>query len=269
MALSWCKVASNLDSNPKIRKAGRLGREVFLFALRRNAEPNNRTPGRLSKEDLEPEYISHQLMMNTADAQSGVVAACHAGLLREEQDCYVIVAWGDVWGRGSGGSADRMAKHRENKKIKRCDAAGDSGDARDRHSDRSDIEERRGDKMRTSQVDADLTERLLGWIIKNNPRHKASTLSAAARAELVESWADDIRKLRTLDRRDPAEIRKVIDWCQSDAFWHQNILSASKLRKQWDQLVVKMGSGYRETRVIQQVQPDDDTPPLFILGGKK
>jgi len=30
-------------------------------------------------------------------------------------------------------------------------------------------------------------------------------------------------------------------WAQDDDFWHTNILSMGKLRKQWDQLILKMG----------------------------
>lgn len=51
MAESWCKVASDLDSDPKIRRAGRLGREVFLFVLRRNARPGNPIPGLVAAAD--------------------------------------------------------------------------------------------------------------------------------------------------------------------------------------------------------------------------
>ena len=32
----------------------------------------------------------------------------------------------------------------------------------------------------------------------------------------------------------------MIEWCQTDEFWQDNILSTAKLRKQYDQLVLKM-----------------------------
>jgi len=43
-----------------------------------------------------------------------------------------------------------------------------------------------------------------------------------------------------IDKRDVSEIGQVIEWCQQDQFWQSNILSTSKLRKQYDQLVIKM-----------------------------
>jgi hypothetical protein len=55
----------------------------------------------------------------------------------------------------------------------------------------------------SSQVDVDLTERLVHWIVRNNPKHKISTLSVTQRSELVAKWADRIRLMREIDKRDP------------------------------------------------------------------
>ena len=43
-----------------------------------------------------------------------------------------------------------------------------------------------------------------------------------------------------LDKRNPNQIKVVIKWSQIDDFWQDNILSTVKLRKQFDQLVLKM-----------------------------
>ena len=117
MGVSWCKVASNLDSHPKIRRAGRLGREVFLFALRRNAEPGNTGDGRLPAEELADWYIADQLLMSVTEAVTGVTAAVTAGLLALEGDSYLIVGWKEGWGKDNGSGAERTARWRENRKI--------------------------------------------------------------------------------------------------------------------------------------------------------
>ena len=57
---------------------------------------------------------------------------------------------------------------------------------------------------------------------------------------VIQAWADDMRKLVELDKRDKHDVALVIKWCQQDSFWSTNILSASKLRKQFDQLYLKM-----------------------------
>ena len=62
MTQSWCKVDSALDSHPKVRMAGNFGRQVFEFALRRNAIPGNAVPGLLPGLVLEPWFIADQLM---------------------------------------------------------------------------------------------------------------------------------------------------------------------------------------------------------------
>jgi len=53
------------------------------------------------------------------------------------------------------------------------------------------------------------------------------------------NWAKDIDRMIRLDKRDPKDIEAVIRWCQADTFWCNNILSASKLRLQYDQLDLK------------------------------
>lgn len=55
-----------------------------------------------------------------------------------------------------------------------------------------------------------------------------------------DSWANDIRKIREIDRRTHKQIEYVIKWVQNDDFWKQNILSPVKLRKQFNSLVVKI-----------------------------
>ena len=39
------------------------------------------------------------------------------------------------------------------------------------------------------------------------------------------------------------EVEWIIDWCQTNEFWHSNILSPGKLRKQFTQLVLKAKAG--------------------------
>ena len=149
MALSWCKVASNLDSHPKIRRAGRNGREVFLFALRRNKEPGNPVPGRLPIDQLEPWYIADQLQMPEADAVTGVTAAVTAGLLVLEGLSYVIVGWDDDWGTGPVDGKDRTAKWREKHKPVTPVTSRDVTNVTQRHGDARDVrEEKRGEETR-------------------------------------------------------------------------------------------------------------------------
>jgi hypothetical protein len=47
----------------------------------------------------------------------------------------------------------------------------------------------------------------------------------------VESWADDIRKLREIDKRGAAQMEAVFRWSQKDDFWSGVCLSAASYRK--------------------------------------
>ena len=75
---------------------------------------------------------------------------------------------------------------------------------------------------------------LFNHIRKRNPKHKKPD---------IQKWALHIDYMIRLDLRSVDEIKKVISWCQKDSFWQNNILSTSKLRNQYDQLILKMGNG--------------------------
>ncbi|MEI7636341.1 MAG: hypothetical protein WCJ37_03495 [Syntrophus sp. (in: bacteria)] len=83
----------------------------------------------------------------------------------------------------------------------------------------------------SDSIEIRLSELLLENILSRNPNFKKPN---------IQSWAKDIDLMSRIDNRPTEEIRRVIQWCQNDPFWQGNILSTSKLRKQFDQLQVKM-----------------------------
>ncbi|HEY0087807.1 MAG TPA: hypothetical protein VGB37_03130 [Candidatus Lokiarchaeia archaeon] len=72
---------------------------------------------------------------------------------------------------------------------------------------------------------------LLTEILKRKPDFKKPNL---------QTWAKQIELMIKNDNRDKNNIKRVILWCQQDNFWQNNILSASKLRFQFDALELKM-----------------------------
>jgi hypothetical protein len=80
-------------------------------------------------------------------------------------------------------------------------------------------------------INRDISKILLNEIVKRKPDFKLPNL---------DKWATDIDLMVRIDKRPIEEIKKVILWCQKDTFWQNNILSTSKLRKQFDQLSLKM-----------------------------
>lgn len=84
-----------------------------------------------------------------------------------------------------------------------------------------------------------LSLRLFENIRKNNTEFKEPNL---------QKWSDDFRLMMERDKRTEEQITYLIDWCQQDSFWKGNILSPSKLRKQYDQLVIKIKAEKQKKR---------------------
>jgi len=75
---------------------------------------------------------------------------------------------------------------------------------------------------------------LLNHIRNNKPDFKKPNLQL---------WARSADAILRIDQRPIEKVKQVIAWCQTDEFWKVNILSMSKLRKQFDALEIKMESG--------------------------
>lgn len=56
----------------------------------------------------------------------------------------------------------------------------------------------------------------------------------------IDKWADTVRLIRQQDKRAHKQICEVFQWANRDSFWQKNIRSPSKLREQWDTLVLQM-----------------------------
>ncbi|MFB6088922.1 MAG: hypothetical protein ABEK36_04045, partial [Candidatus Aenigmatarchaeota archaeon] len=90
---------------------------------------------------------------------------------------------------------------------------------------------------RQEKIDRELARLLMNKITDRKPDYRE--LKRQEKCDYVK-WAKHIRLMREQDNRKPEKIRKVIEWCQEDQFWQDNILSTSKLREQFDQLELKM-----------------------------
>ncbi|MCK9601852.1 MAG: hypothetical protein M0R06_22600 [Sphaerochaeta sp.] len=73
---------------------------------------------------------------------------------------------------------------------------------------------------------------LRSLILSNRPTAKVP--------QNLQPWCKQFDLILRVDKRSPPEVEAVIEWCQRDPFWRSNILSPSKLRKQFDRLALKM-----------------------------
>lgn len=89
-----------------------------------------------------------------------------------------------------------------------------------------------------SSIHFQLANSLYQKILDNNPQHKLPDL---------QKWSNDIRLMMDRDGRTEEQIAYLIDWCQNNDFWKSNILSPSKLREKFDQLVMQVKVGRKAT----------------------
>ena len=65
----------------------------------------------------------------------------------------------------------------------------------------------------------------------------------------LESWANTLRLMLEVDKRDAVKAGEVFTWANQDDFWSSNILSPASLRKQFDKLIVKLDQPKRQEKV--------------------
>lgn len=90
-------------------------------------------------------------------------------------------------------------------------------------------------------------------ILLNNPDHKKPNL---------QKWSDDVRKMMELDNRTEEQIAYLIDWCQKDTFWKTNILSPSKLREKFDQLIIVVKEQKNKVVPFKKEEPKNILKPF-------
>jgi len=200
MARSWCKVSSSLDSHPRIRRAGNLGRQVFEFALRRNAEIDRN--GVVPAEHLEGEYIADVLMLTKEEAVSGLSSCVRTGLLALDNGNYVITGWDDEWGKRPMTEAERKRNQRANKRdstsVTKCpDSVVTESDCPECHAS----EERRGEEIRREEKRTDPPKAPQGALVSGSPNPGTDRSERKKRKAAIDATPAELASVRViLDR---------------------------------------------------------------------
>lgn len=156
---------------------------------------------------------------------------CDCGMLSwGDEPCgvvYTVANW-DEYQKPSDNSTYRTRKHK--------DRNGDNAVLGTVQEEEEEIE---------ADVDAVRLAEMLHGLIQNNMTKAGYRKSYPLNAGSV----SEIEKLHRIDGVEWDTIEEVIMWCQNDEFWKMNILSGSKLRKQFPQLLMKMKSDTRKTEM--------------------
>lgn len=124
-----------------------------------------------------------------------------------------------------------MAKRWGSKKDNKCynDDITKNNKGKERKVKESKDKER--PKYNFDAVHMKLAELLFNKMKENNPNAKEPN---------YQSWANTFRLMMDRDNREGKEIQEIILWTQKHHFWFKNILSADRLRKQYDRLLLQM-----------------------------
>lgn len=128
--------------------------------------------------------------------------------------------------------AERVRNFRERQKTK--DVTDDVTDVTQNHEDEPEAK-----KVKFGPEDISMAELLARLIQANNPEWMMRGS--------MDKWAEDIERLHRIDGRTYEQIGYMIRWTQKDPFWQQNILSAKKLREQFDNLIPKVKAQHKKT----------------------
>lgn len=129
----------------------------------------------------------------------------------------------------------RQAKFREDKKAK-IEQKQINSNVTVTLSNETDIDIEKDIKKKNIKTfseqspEVELSKLLFNLILNNNP---------IAKQPNFQSWAKHIDLMIRIDNRSIDDIKGAIIFSQQDSFWHTNILSTEKLRKQFDQLLLK------------------------------
>ena len=133
---------------------------------------------------------------------------------------------------------NRQAQQRSRKKRQQVSAGVSNNNQESAEKSHIDIEVDSNVDIKPSKsenkfsaVDKSFAEHMVKKIKELNPGSKDPNIN---------SWANEIRLMRERDDRDIQEIERIFNWANNDSFWRTNILSPAKLRKQFDQLSIKM-----------------------------
>jgi hypothetical protein len=110
----WIKLAANIHSNPKVRAAGRNGREVFLLLLCLNGRPELRQ-GLVPAKHARPRLMADQLQCTVDDINQGLGACAdlEVGLIEIQDNGDVrILGWSEDWKPRASTGAERTAAYR-------------------------------------------------------------------------------------------------------------------------------------------------------------
>lgn len=261
--MEWCRLTTDFYRDPALVRAGEAAEVLFLRCIAYSGEQESK--GRI------PVALLPMLAPNKTKART-------AALLRERllvlDGADVVIRSWDVHQEALDAEAERRKKDRDRKRFERAAArAAVLGLSEDGPADgpvdkagtvrgfsaRIEVEEEKEQPREPVAVAADIPRE----DVEKLCAHFLAAVSAnGVKASITAKWRTEARLMLDKDKRDPHEIRAVIDWATQDSFWRANVLSVPTLREKYDRLRLNMGSRRAVGSGIASM-PDED----YMAGG--
>lgn len=90
------------------------------------------------------------------------------------------------------------------------------------------------EKYNKESFERKIVDKLIDHVVKLNPRQKEKPKTT----KQLNAWCDEVEKMIRIDKFSEKEVEMMLDFAITDSFWHKNILSTAKLRKQTDKLMI-------------------------------
>ncbi len=93
--------------------------------------------------------------------------------------------------------------------------------------------------------------------VEVNLMEKSKNPEKVKRPTISQGWLKQMALLIQKDGHEVDEVREIIEWAIHDEFWSSNIMSPAKLRKQFDQLVLKKPVGPVKPKPLAHAKTTD------------
>ena len=201
MTPAWARLPSLLYLDSKIRRAGRLAREVYVYVVLRDAAHGG---AGVPAAELELEQLEDWMQTPATECGQGLEAAIGKGLL-ERTDA------GDV----------RVVYRMGERAAAAAPAAANTAP------------EQLAPPVQASPATSDdalmLGSLLVDYVQRNHPKRKLSENARAHRAELAARVFDEMIAGGTSH----TELAAMLHWCQLDPVWREKVTTAGVFRRRW------------------------------------
>jgi len=97
--------------------------------------------------------------------------------------------------------------------------------------------------------------------VEVNLKAKSKNPEKVIRPEISKAWVTQMNLLIHKDGHEIDEVREIIEWAVNDEFWSSNVMSPAKLRKQFDQLILKKPKGPVKPKALPHIRIEDFNGP--------